>query len=415
VKKFIVAQIGARGGYAVPAILEKAGMLERFYTDITADLHLGKVLSAAAMLPFSPNPAQRLTGRRLPSNIRAKTTTFPCLTLMHILRRAFIKANPVESFRGAMRFSNALGRAMAQQGFGNATHIYSMQAECGPLLAAAKERGLTVVSEVYIRLSTERILAEERKKFPDWEANVADFLAIRRKLGVEDTLLKFSDYFICPSEMAQEDLIANWGIQRERTALVPYGVNPELLSVRNEPVRGRVLFAGTAELGKGIHYFAMAAEKLVAWGMRYEFRVAGNVQSSVANQRQCRHLTFLGRVPRMEMAREFAAADVFVMPSLSETGPQVNYEALACGVPVITTPEARAVVRDGIEGRIVPARDPETLANTIAEIIEDREKRDRMARASRERARDFTWACYGERLVSALKSFAAGENDSAGT
>jgi len=106
---------------------------------------------------------------------------------------------------------------------------------------------------------------------------------------------------------------------------------------------------------------------------------------------------------------------VFVMPSLSETGPQVNYEALACGVPVITTPEARAVVRDGIEGRVVPARDPETLANAIAEIIEDREKRDRMARASRERARDFTWGRYGERLVSALKSFAAGENDSAGT
>jgi len=71
-------------------------------------------------------------------------------------------------------------------------------------------------------------------------------------------------------------------------------------------------------------------------------------------------------------------------------------------------------VRDGIEGRIVPARDPEVLANAIVEIVEDREKRDRMARASRERARDFTWACYGARLVSALKSFAAGENDSVG-
>ena len=114
------------------------------------------------------------------------------------------------------------------------------------------------------------------------------------------------------------------------------------------------------------------------------------------------------------MAREFAAADLFVIPSLAETGPEVNYEALACGVPVVTTPEARAVVRDGIEGRIVRARDPELLANAIVEIIEDREKRDRMARASRERARDFTWECYGERLVSALKSFAAGENDSVG-
>jgi glycosyltransferase involved in cell wall biosynthesis len=415
VKKFVVAQIGARRGYAVPAILEKAGMLERFYTNITGDIDLGKFFSAAAVLPFLGKPARRLAGRRLPSNIRAKTTTFPCLTLMHMLRRAFIKRNPVASFRGAMRFSNALGRAMARQGFGNATHIYSMLGECGPLLATAKERGLTVVSEVYIPLSTERILAEERKKFPDWEANVPDFSAIRRKLGVEDALLKFSDYFICPSEMAQEDLIANWGIQRERTALVPYGINPELLSVRNDPVRGRVLFAGTAELRKGIHYFAMAAEKLVARGRCYEFRVAGNVQRSVANQKHCRYLTFLGRVPRADMTREFAAADLFVMPSLAETGPEVNYEALACGVPVVTTSEARAIVRDGIEGRIVPARDPDVLADAIIEIIEDREKRDRMARASRERARDFTWACYGERLVSALKSFDRVENDSIGT
>src|SRR6266478_8278583 len=130
--KFLVAQIGARRGYAVLAILEKAGMLERFYTNITGDIDLGKFFSAAAALPFLGKPARRLAGRRLPSNIRAKTTTFPCLTLMHILRRAFITHNPVASFRSAMRFSNALGRAMARQGFGNATHMYSMLGECGP-------------------------------------------------------------------------------------------------------------------------------------------------------------------------------------------------------------------------------------------------------------------------------------------
>jgi glycosyltransferase involved in cell wall biosynthesis len=402
--KFILAQIGARRGYAVPAILEKAGMIERFYTDITGDIGLGELFSASAMVPLLGKSARRLAGRRLPQNIRAKTTTFPGLTLMHGLRRALIKGDPVATFREAMRFSNALGRAMARKGFGNATHIYSMLGECGSLLVAAKERGLTVVSEVYIPLSTERILAEERKKFPDWEANVPDFSAVRRKLGIEDTLLKFSDYFICPSEMAQEDLIANWGIHRERTALVPYGVNPELLSVRNDPVRGRVLFAGTAELRKGIHYFAMASERLVERGLHYEFRVAGNVQRSVANQKPCRHLRFLGRIPRAEMAREFGAADLFVMPSLAETGPEVNYEALACGVPVVTTPEARAVVRDGIEGRIVPSRDPEALANAIAEVIEDPAKRERMARAAHERANDYTWDRYGERLIAALNN-----------
>jgi glycosyltransferase involved in cell wall biosynthesis len=76
----------------------------------------------------------------------------------------------------------------------------------------------------------------------------------------------------------------------------------------------------------------------------------------------------------------------------------------------VTTLEARAVVRDGIEGRIVPARDPETLADAIVEIIEDRERRDRMARASRERARVYTWEHYGERLIGALRNCAPGLN-----
>jgi hypothetical protein len=46
--KFIVAQAGARHSYAVRAVLEKAGMLDRFYTDITGDIGLGAVVFAAA-------------------------------------------------------------------------------------------------------------------------------------------------------------------------------------------------------------------------------------------------------------------------------------------------------------------------------------------------------------------------------
>jgi glycosyltransferase involved in cell wall biosynthesis len=403
--KFIVAQIGARRGYAVPAILERAGMLERFYTDITGDVDLGAFFSSAAVLPFPGNPARRLAGRRLPSNIHAKTTTFPSLSLAHALRQITIGRNHAASFRESLSFSTALGRAMTRRGFGNATHIYSMLGECGSLLVAAKQRGLTVVSEIYIPLSTERIAAEERKKFPDWEPNTPDFAAIRRKLGGENVLLRRTDFAICSSESVRADLVENFGFPGVRTAIVPYGINPGLFSVCNEPVRGRVLFAGTADLRKGIQYFAMAAEKLVTQGLRYEFRVAGDVQRSIASQKHCYHLTFLGRVPRAEMAYEFAGADLFVLPSLAEGSAEATSESLACGVPVVTTREAGSVVRDGWEGRIVPARDPETLANAIAEIVEDREKRERMSHAARERAREFTWERYGERLIPTLKSF----------
>ena len=401
--RFIVAQIGARHGYAVPRILEEAGMLDRLYTDVTGDLGVGGMFSAAAILPFINKPAWRLAGRRLPPNVRAKTATFPGRTFIHALRGAALSRSPAAAFRESMRFSQALGRAMASRGFGDATHIYSMLGECGPLLVAAKRRGLTIVSEIYIRLSTERILAEERRKFPDWEPEAPDFASIRREVGDQDVLLTQTDFAICPSESVRDDLVQNFGFPHERAAIVPYGTNPELLSVTNVPIRGRVLFAGTADLRKGIHYLGMAAEKLAERGLHCEFRIAGDVRRSVANQNQCRHLRFLGRIPRAEMAREFAVADVFALPSLAEGAPEVNFEALACGVPVVTTPEARAIVRDGIEGRIVPSRDPEALADAIAEIIEDRQKRERMSRAARERARAFTWERYGKRLINALK------------
>src|ERR1051326_6678443 len=138
-----------------------------------------------------------------------------------------------------------------------------MLGECAPLLVAAKERGLTIVSEIYILLSTERILAEERKRFPNWEPDVPDYAAIRREMGLEDVLLTRSDWAICPSQAVRDDLVKNFGFDQTRTAIVPYGMDPALLSVRNTPLRGRILFAGTAELRKGIHYLALATEKQI--------------------------------------------------------------------------------------------------------------------------------------------------------
>jgi glycosyltransferase involved in cell wall biosynthesis len=127
----------------------------------------------------------------------------------------------------------------------------------------------------------------------------------------------------------------------------------------------------------------------------------------VAQQPLCRNLVFLGRVSRDRVHEEFAAADVFVLPSLAEGSAEAIYEALAAGVPVVTTPAAGSVVRNGAEGRLVAERDPFALADALAEIVEDRDKRARMSAAARQRAHDYTWERYGERLVHALKALPA--------
>lgn len=404
--RFVVAQIGARRGYAVPAILDHAGLLERFYTDICGDVGCGRQMARAQCIPGLGSRLSRLAGRRLPAAIRGRTRTFGWPVCHHALRAGRPRSDAA-AFREHLRYSDALGRAMARAGYGSATHVFSMLGECAPFLVEGSKRGLKVVSEVYILLSTERLLAAERRDFPDWEPEVPDFAAIRRAATREDVLLTWSHHFVCPSPAVQDDLVANFGIDRDRTSLVPYGVHPDWLAIEPRPALGRVLFVGEPNLRKGIHYLARAAERLRRTGHAYQFRVAGSVTRAVAQQPICRELTLLGRVPRDRIREEFAAADVFVLPSLAEGSAEATYEALAAGVPVVTTPAAGSVVRDRIDGRIVPERDPVALADAIAEIVEDRDRRARMSVAARQRARDFTWERYGERLVQALQALPA--------
>jgi glycosyltransferase involved in cell wall biosynthesis len=407
--KFIVVQIGARRGYAVPTILEKSGMLERFYTDLCADVGLGRILAAGQYLPGIGGKLRRLAARRLPPEIRQKTFTFTVPMLRHGIKLMSGSKNPADRFREHLRWSSDLGNAMTCAGFGHATHVFSMFGEGGPFLMEAKQRGLKVISEIYILFSTEWILAAERKQFPDWEPEQTDYASIRREFPDANGLQTQTDFAICPSEAVHDDLVNHNGILRERGVVVPYGMNPKLLELQPQPQRGRVLFVGTAELRKGIHYLAMAAEKLVARNIRCEIRVAGNVTREIARRMECRHLHFLGRVPRERIAAEYQQADVFVLPSLAEGSAEVTYEALAAGVPTITTRAAGSVVRDGIEGRIVPERDAIALAEAIEELVENRALRERMGVAARERARDYTWERYGERLVAALTQFETGK------
>lgn len=399
--RFIVTQIGARHRYAVPAILAEAGLLERFYTDIAGNVGYGAWLAALASVPGAPGRLRRLRGRQVPEAARARTRSFAGPFLRRVWRSAGV-SDAADLFRAHLLFNEDWARAMASEGFGGATHLLSMLGEGGPYLREAKGAGLRVVSDVYARPEGARILVEERRRFPGWEDEPPDHAAIKAAMQQEDYLFTCSDWFLCPSEAVRDDLVLERGVDPGRIRVVPYGVHPDWLEIEPRPVRGRILFAGTANLGKGLHYLAIAADKLERRRLRCEIRVAGDASPRVREQAACRHLTFLGRLDRAAMPAEFQAADVLVLPSLAEGSAGVTYEALAAGVPVVTTRAAGSVVRDGVEGRIVPERDPEALAEAIEEIVEDRALRARMSEAARERAREYTWARHGQRLLAAL-------------
>ncbi|MEQ1751410.1 MAG: glycosyltransferase family 4 protein [Prosthecobacter sp.] len=403
VPRFVVAQTGARRGYAVPLILEKADMFERLYTDVCGNVGWGRWLTALSGLPWVGKKLRSLGNRRIPEAIRKDTVTFARPNIEWMLRSCLAQQDSTEQFRLQLNRYTALGKASSAKGFGKATHLYVMLNEYTTLMRAARAQGLKVVSEIYILMSTQRLLKEESLRFPGWGGEVPDFDLVMREFGWEGAPIGDADLYICPSEAVADDLVENWNVDRSATCMVPYGMNPSWLQLIPAPQTGRVLFVGTADLRKGIHYLAMAAEKLNAQGFHYEFRVAGHVTEQVRQQPICRYLNFLGRIPRDCIHEEFQQADLFVLPSLAEGSAEVTYEALAAALPLVVTKAAGSVVRDGVEGIIIPERDPHALGDAIHKIIEDRALRSRMASASRERARDFTWEKYGERLVGALK------------
>jgi glycosyltransferase involved in cell wall biosynthesis len=129
----------------------------------------------------------------------------------------------------------------------------------------------------------------------------------------------------------------------------------------------KILFVGTLQLRKGIQYLLEAKRLLRTDSIT--IRLVGPSQLSEMALRQLRReVEVVGPVPRSELASHYDWADIFVLPTLSEGAANVCHEAMAAGLPVITTPNAGSIVRDGLDGHIVPIRNAAALCEAIEDL-----------------------------------------------
>jgi starch synthase len=103
---------------------------------------------------------------------------------------------------------------------------------------------------------------------------------------------------------------------------------------------------------------------------------------------------------------EMAAHDVFVFPSLFEGFGLVLLEAMAMGLPIITTPHTAGpdLISDGVEGFIVPIRSSAAIAERLDLLRREPERRQAMSERARSRSREFTWEQYGRSLAACVSS-----------
>lgn len=190
-------------------------------------------------------------------------------------------------------------------------------------------------------------------------------------------------------------LLAEKAVRPEQARHLPgSGVDTARFSATPPPTRPIFLMIARLLVDKGVREYAAAAHEVRRRHPEAEFRLAGWLDENPACIRQTElddwtksgDIQFLGRLDDVRPA--LAGCAVYVLPSYREGMPQTVLEALASGRAVITTdaPGCRESIRDGIEGLIVPARDPRALAQAMERLIAAPETVCVMGRAARLRA-----------------------------
>lgn len=396
--KFAVLQLGARLHYAVPAVLQRANMLRAFYTDAVGDLGMLNVMRRLIPPAVRPKQVRRLFGRVLPKEV-------PRDAVISAPGRSIAQATLAKLF-GAGRLTQLtapepwLKKTIVDDDFRGANALYSLDNGDREVIEAASRRRMFICYEQIICAHVGRIMREERERFPDIERQ-DDEEFVEAGIRADVDVWNMSDLVLAASEFSRTSMI-RLGCAPEKIAVVPYGVDASWFEVPPRPVPGRILFVGTVGLRKGNHYLAEAYRILRERSVDVEFRVAGPYDPALVAAPLFQGPNYLGQVPRAQIKDEFAQADVFVLPTIAEGFGLVHLEAMACGVPVVTTPNCGSLVRDGVDGHIVPIRDPHALADRIEALVRDRAERQRMSQNARQRAQQFTWDDYSATLVRAI-------------
>ncbi len=146
---------------------------------------------------------------------------------------------------------------------------------------------------------------------------------------------------------------------------------------------------------KGVGEFVEAARRLTEAGVNARFILVGDpdpanpasVPESTLHSWQGQHgVEWWGR--REDMPAVLQAAHIACLPSFGEGLPKSLLEAAACGLPIVTTdaPGCREIVRDGVNGLLVPVRDAPALAAALRKLVDNPALRRQMGGQSRVRA-----------------------------
>lgn len=236
---------------------------------------------------------------------------------------------------------------------------------------------------------------KERIKNAAWLRQIRDYLSKPILESIEDSIYEDASFIYTTSEYTAETIVANNNLNQEDVEVVPYPVDVQRFSPEPDCGTGtdpQLLFVGrlndprknTQMLLKSFkriqENYETASLKLVGEHPSEELSM---VVDDLGIQDRVK---FIGHVSDDELTRLYRESAVFVIPSFQEGLGIVGLEAMASGTPVVATkcggPEDYVI--DGENGYLVPVNDPETLAERVLDLLENKSQRRTFGARARE-------------------------------
>ena len=416
-REVVLVHRGSRDAYQVAAALAGEGMLDKLFTD----LYWPAERSWAKRV-------ERLLGRKATASLRARwNEQLPASLVRQVSLSGLtsfaldkVAGAPFSWRRWATRWTDAhLGRRAGQYAAERNALLLAYSYYAADAFRYAGTPGMLFQVHPH-PASVRRILARELAEHPDcavslrkeWELSLhpEDFA----RLVSEPAL---AAHCLVASSFTRQTLIEN-GTDPSAITVIPYGVD----SRRFRPctTRGgrlttgplRLLFVGTITQRKGIKYLLEALRLLRHQCI--EVTVCGRaVDDLLLFKPFAGQVTVRPSVSPADLLAAYQSADLFVFPSVAEGFAQVLLEAMACGLPVLSTTHTAApdLVQEGVEGFVVEPRRADLLAQRIEwALLHRRELRD-MRQAARDRAEQFTLRRFHTGITEAVRGFAERQNE----
>ena len=267
----------------------------------------------------------------------------------------------------------------------------------------AKQKGITCFYDlpaVFYRTRYE-IESLEAKLFPDLASTLQITQEPSWKIERKEKEVELADHIFVASSNNKKSLLT-LGINPDKISVISYGAPIEYFHPQPKVDKCfRTIFVGRQSPQKGVHYLLEAWEDLQLPNAELLF-VGSNLFPKGWLDRYGDQFRHVSSVPHLALNQYYSSGSVLVFPSLIEGFGLVLTEAMACGIPIITTENTAGpdIITDGVEGFIIPIRDVEALKEKLEWCYEHPKELAQMGKSARKKAEQLTWELYRQRLAN---------------